>query len=247
MSTWEVWALRTGCSAVDQSMLTYLNGMGHEVTIPHTALLLRGDATVLIDTGFADPDVINSAYPQRIWRTPEQHLQSLLGSIGSSPSDVDIILHTHLHYDHVGNDRLFSNATIYAHQQELSYYRDPTAPLMRQEYFAPKYHYPPQFDAERIESISADTTIAPGLDFIHLPGHTPGSSGVLIETADGLTCFAGDLVMVRENLDPKQPVGLHVDVDMCERSRRKLNSYGAQIIPSHDMRIFDVADVRKLA
>jgi glyoxylase-like metal-dependent hydrolase (beta-lactamase superfamily II) len=239
---WRAWALRTGCSKVDQSMLTYLEGMGTEVVIPHTAVLLRGEVNVLVDTGFGSPQQIAAAYPQELWRTGEQELERLLARLGLVPADIDLVLHTHLHYDHVGNDHLFPGATILAQQADLDFARAPSVPLMRREFFTESCGFPAQFDPGSVMGVDGDRTVAAGLNLLALPGHTPGSQGVVAETADGLLCFAGDLVMVRENLDELTPVGLHTDLEACERSRATVLSLGATVLPSHDMRVFDNDD-----
>ena len=244
---WRAWALRTGCSRVDQSMLTYLEGMGTEVVIPHTAVLLQGESNVLIDTGFGSPEQIAAAYPQELWRTEEQALEQLLARLSLAPSDIDLVLHTHLHYDHVGNDYLFPGATILAQQADLDFARAPSVPLMRREFFTESCGYPAQFNMDAVTGVDGDRTLAPGLDLLALPGHTPGSQGVVAETADGPLCFAGDLVMVRENLNELTPVGLHTDLEACERSRLKVLSLGGKVLPSHDMRIFDNVDVRAVS
>lgn len=243
---WSAWALRTGCSRVDQSMLTYLEGMGTEVVIPHTAVLLRGEVNVLVDTGFGSPQQVADAYPQDLWRTDEQEVESLLTQLGLVPTDIDLILHTHLHYDHVGNDHLFPGATILAQQADLDFAQAPTVPLMRREFFTESCGYPAQFDRDAVTGVNGDHTVAPGLDLLALPGHTPGSQGVVAETADGPLCFAGDLIMVRENLDELTPVGLHTDLEACERSRLRVLDLGGTVLPSHDMRIFD-GDIQRLS
>lgn len=244
---WKAWALRTGCSQVDQSMLTYLEGMGQQVVIPHIAVLLRGEVNVLIDTGFGSPEEVAAAYPQELWRTPEQELPRLLDRLDMAPGDIDLIVHTHLHYDHVGNNHHFPAATKLAQQADLDYARSPSVPLMRREFFSECCGFPAQFDPDDITAVAGDHTIAEGLDIIALPGHTPGSLGVVFESAKGLTCFAGDLIMVRNNLDEMTPVGLHTDLQACEDSRRRVVALGADVLPSHDMRVFEDDDIKEIA
>jgi N-acyl homoserine lactone hydrolase len=246
MGTWKAWALRTGNSRAEQSMLTYLDGAGQEVVIPHIMILLQGVATVLIDTGFGSPDEIAANYPQDLWRSISEQPTSLLAELGVAPDDVDLIVHTHLHYDHVGNNHLFPGATKIAQAVELDFFANPTVPLMRREYFTPCCGFPSQFEVDDVTPVDGDQTLLPGLELLALPGHTPGSQGVLFETSDGPMCFAGDLVMVAENMNEMTPVGLHTDLVAAERSRRRLESLGAPVIPSHDMRLFPAGDIQAL-
>lgn len=220
-------------------MLTYLDGMGTEVVIPHIMVLLQNSSTtVLIDTGFGDPAVIDAAYPQEIWRTPDQRPEQLLARIGVRPQDIDLVINTHLHYDHAGNNHLFPQATQLAQRADLEFASAPTVPLMEKEFFSVCAGYPPQFDPEALTPVDGDHAVLPGLDILALPGHTPGNQGVVFATAAGPMCYAGDLVMVAENLDPQTPVGLHTDLEACELSRRKVLATGARTIPSHDARLF---------
>ena len=240
---WKAWALRSGSSKVDQSMRTYLDGMGTEVVIPHIMILLRGASTnVLIDTGFGDPAVIDAAYPQELWRTPEQTPERLLERLSLRPCDIDVVINTHLHYDHVGNNHLFPHATQLAQRADLEFAAAPTVPLMEREFFSACRGYPGQYDPTAITPVDGDHAVLPGLDILSLPGHTPGNQGVLFVTDLGPMCFAGDLVMVTENLDPLTPVGLHTDLEACELSRRKVLDTGARVIPSHDLRLFAGGD-----
>jgi glyoxylase-like metal-dependent hydrolase (beta-lactamase superfamily II) len=246
MRGWKAWALRTGNSRAEQSMLTYLTGAGQEVVIPHIMILLQGESTVLIDTGFGSPAEIAANYPQELWRSDSEQPEALLAELGVAPADVDLVIHTHLHYDHVGNNHLFPGATKLAQASELDFFANPDVPLMRREYFTPCCGFPAQFDVEDVTSVDGDKTLLPGLELLALPGHTPGSQGVLFETASGPLCFAGDLVMVTENMNEMTPVGLHTDLAAAESSRRKLKSLGAAVIPSHDMRLFSEGTIQAL-
>jgi glyoxylase-like metal-dependent hydrolase (beta-lactamase superfamily II) len=244
---WQAWALSTGSSRVDQSMLTYLEGAGQEVVIPHVMILLRGESTVLVDTGFGSPEQISAAYPQALWRNAAQDPVRLLEQLGVAPADVDLVVHTHLHYDHVGNNALFPGATKLAQRAELAFAADPDVPLMRREYFTPCCGFPAQFDAAAITPVDGDQSLLPGLDLLALPGHTPGSQGILVQTDTGPLCYAGDLVMVTENMQELTPVGLHTDLAAAERSRQKVAALGVPVVPAHDARLFTSGEIQKLA
>jgi glyoxylase-like metal-dependent hydrolase (beta-lactamase superfamily II) len=213
--------------------------MGTEVVIPHIMILLQGaSANVLIDTGFGDPEAIAAAYPQQLWRTPDQTPQQLLARLDLQPADIDLVINTHLHYDHVGNNHLFPHATQLAQRADLEFSVAPRVPLMEREFFSSCGGYPAQYNPTALTPVYGDHTVLPDLDILSLPGHTPGNQGVVFVTEHGSLCFAGDLVMVTENLDPLTPVGLHTDLEACERSRSKVLETGGRVIPSHDLRLF---------
>ena len=228
---WTLWGLRAGHSTVDQSMLTYLEGPGKDVEIPHVAFLATGPANVLIDTSFRSAASVRASYPQDIAR----------------PADIEIIVHTHLHYDHAGNNHLFPGVSPLVQRAEIEYAAAPTVTIMQREYFAPSAGFTPPFDPARFTPVDGDLAVAEGLDLLHLPGHTPGSQGVLLDTVTGPVCIPGDQVMVHENMRAELPVGLHTDLEAWERSHKRLAALDARVVPSHDMRIFPAGSVERLA
>jgi glyoxylase-like metal-dependent hydrolase (beta-lactamase superfamily II) len=223
---------------MDQSMATYAEGMGQALVIPHTMFLLKGPATVIVDTSFESPAAVRSAYPQRIWREPGEEPLELLKQLAVKPDQVSLVVCTHLHYDHCGTNRRFERARIVVQRVELAYALDPVAHLMRREYFAPTGGFTPPYDPDQLELLDGDTDLGDGLTVLHLPGHTPGSQGLMVETSRGRLALAGDQIMVRENYDQGIPVGLHTDLDAWYLSLEKLRQQSAWVVPSHDLRLF---------
>lgn len=245
---WRVWALRAGRSQMDRSMATYMEGMGEPLAIPHTMFLLRGPRTVLVDTSFQSCEAVASSYPQEIWRNADEEPLVLLQRLGIRPDDVELIICTHLHYDHCGTNRSFAQARVLVQRTELEYALDPVADVMRREFFSPAGGFVPPYDQSKFDLIDGDVDLGDGLLLLHLPGHTPGSQGLLAETERGLVGLAGDQIMVQENLEESIPVGLHTDVDAWYRSLRKLTSRTRWVIPSHDLRVFEDDDpIRQIA
>lgn len=243
MSGWKVFALLAGRSKMDRSMATYLEGMGRPLVIPHTMfVLLRGHESVIVDTSFCSPEAVNSAYPQEIWRDADEHPLSLLAQLDLEPSGVELVICTHLHYDHCGCNRLFPDARVLVQRRELAYALNPIAKLMEREFFSPAGGFTPPFDAATLELVDGDTALGNGLELITLPGHTPGSQGVMVDTPGGPLCLAGDLIMVAENFDDELPVGLHTDLDAWYESHAKVRSRTDRVVPSHDLRLFSDGD-----
>ncbi len=242
MPNWRLWALCAGRSRIDQSVATYLEGMGVPLEIPHSMFVLRGPITVVVDTSFKSPSVIRKHYPQEVWRVASEDPRAMLAAIGVEPADVDVVVCTHLHYDHCGGNALFSNARILAQRREIDYARCPTSTLMEREYFSAGAGFPSQCDLDDLTPVDGDLQVASGLRLVTLPGHTPGSQGLIVDTAQGPIALAGDLVMVRENFTEGIPVGLHTDLDAWYSSYRKLRAITDQVIPSHDMRVFTSDD-----
>ncbi len=239
---WKVWALLAGRSRMDKSIATYLDGMGESLVIPHTMFLLRGPATVVVDTSFESPEIIKAAYPQDVWRSPEEHPLALLSQLGVRPEEVLTVICTHLHYDHCGCNTAFRHARVLVQRQEVEYALNPTTKLMQREFFSPAGGFQPSFDPAQFQLLDGDHELGNGLKIVHLPGHTPGSQGVVVDSVRGKMCLAGDLIMLQENFDDEVPVGLHTDVDAWHRSHLKLRGLTDWVVPSHDLRIFNGED-----
>jgi N-acyl homoserine lactone hydrolase len=239
VNAWKIWALRAGRSKMDRSFATYLVGMGDEIIIPHVIFVLQGSSIIVVDTSFDSPEAVASAYPQEIWRTNDEEPARLLAAIGVKPDEVDCVVCTHLHYDHCGSNRLFPQAPVYVQRPELEYALNPVSILMQREFFSPSGGFRPPYEQKQLRLVEGDHEIADGVEILSLPGHTPGSQGVVVRTSNGPISIAGDLVMVRENFEENIPVGLHTDVDACYQSLAKLRARTDQVLPTHDLRLFD--------
>jgi N-acyl homoserine lactone hydrolase len=242
MSAWRIYALRAGRSRMDQSVATYLEGAGTPLVIPHSMFVLLGPEPVIVDTSFHSPEAVNEAYPQEIWRDPAEHPLQLLQELNLMPDDIQLVICTHLHYDHCGCNTLFSNARVVVQRQELDYALAPTAKMMQREFFSPAGDFVPPFDREQIDLVDGELELREGLQLLPLPGHTPGSQGVLVTTRSGVIGLPGDLIMVRENFDDEIPVGLHTNVDDWYRSLERLKARVDDVVPFHDMRVFRDSD-----
>jgi glyoxylase-like metal-dependent hydrolase (beta-lactamase superfamily II) len=114
-----------------------------------------------------------------------QTFEEGLAKEGLTPEDIDIIVHSHLHHDHVGNTPKCKNADIYIQESEWIFSKAPH-PLQSQ-------YYPPElfegWDKKRL--IKGDCQLYPGIDILHTPGHTPGTQSLAVQTKDGLAVIPG--------------------------------------------------------
>ena len=82
--------------------------------------------------------------------------------------------------------------------------------------------------------------IEDGIEVIALPGHSPGSQGVLINTKNGKYIIAGDLINAAENWEKRLPGGLYGSLEDCYASFEKIERCEATVIPSHDYKAFEI-------
>ncbi len=143
-------------------------------------VLRRGDLVVLVDTGIGYPA------PDAPYRFA---LPTELAATGIDRADVNIVLLTHGHPDHVGwvcgeHGLNFPNAHHFFPAADLE-------PLRAQHPALYEAQIKPLIDAGRLELIAGIHTVAPGMTTLPLPGHTPGQLGLRVEH-DPLVIIAAD-------------------------------------------------------
>lgn len=153
------------------------------------------DKRILIDTGFpaayvTDPEAAAAAdnlatFGHLLSLTPAQTPQGQLALMGLTPADIDLVILTHGHIDHVGQIAAFAHAPILVSRAERS--------LPRPIYFAKARPIAwPEADYVQIDT---DTTLFVGCRILHCPGHAPGQLAFLIELPEtGPVLLASDAI-----------------------------------------------------
>jgi glyoxylase-like metal-dependent hydrolase (beta-lactamase superfamily II) len=149
----------------------------------------------------------------------------LLSTAGVDPADIDAVVLTHLHSDHVGwavVDALpyFPNARYVIQQSEIFSGLDPKT---RQVVLEPLQR------AHRLEVIDGATRLASGVTVIHTPGHTPGHQSVLIRSQDIELVLAGDvLVHPLQLVNPSLEYSHESDPAAARETRQRLLTHAAR-------------------
>ena len=185
----------------------------YRIPLGLNCLLLRSRGkTVLVETGVGgkpgDRDVATPA--------AEGTLLTSLAAQGVSPADIDIVVNTHLHFDHCGwntsaevtpdgGERLvptFPNATYYVSAAE---WEDATHPNERTRgtYFARNL----EPIADRLRLLDGEHAITDELIFVPVPGHTAGHSSVVIRSGQEWGVYLGDMAQHRVQLERTAWVG----------------------------------------
>jgi N-acyl homoserine lactone hydrolase len=111
---------------------------------------------------------------------------------------IDIVVNTHLHFDHCGGNHLFAGRPIYVQRQELDDARSQHDYTIREWVEAPGVQYAP---------VDGELELLPGLRLVPAPGHTPGSQVVVVETGGRSVVVAGDTAVFFEELDQPRTQG----------------------------------------
>ncbi len=229
--------------------LTYFRGWGETLDISLVMFVIQGgDAPVVVDTG-ADPGRSWEHHRIRMEQTPEERPAAALHALGVDPADVAVVVNTHLHWDHSSNNHLFPNARVVIQQREIDYARHPASWHRRQFEHLPGLAAAWLSAEDRIDPVDGDAEVAPGISVVTLPGHTPGSQGVVVEAAAKRYLIAGDCVDLYENWagdDEAEhiPSGLFTDIVAYEESMRRIEKLGCEVIPSHDPLVVERREFR---
>ena len=156
---------------------------GKRVVEAHSTstLVLSPEARILVDTSS---------------RENRSKLMEGLERARISPSEIDVVVLTHLHHDHMGNLDLFPRARKLARAEERPF--------------------------EGIEPVTEDMELAPGVSLLHTPGHTLGSMSVVARTDGAVFAIAGDAMPTRDNHERWLPPGINVDPQLALSSMERI-------------------------
>jgi glyoxylase-like metal-dependent hydrolase (beta-lactamase superfamily II) len=167
--------------------------------LPINCVLVRNaGTTLLIDTGVGPK-------PRAFMLEPEARLIDELARHGVAPEDVDVVVHTHLHVDHVGWDGSFPNERCIVHEADWAFFMN-DASLAQRPHLREKV-----LSLDNVERVSGETEVLPGVLLLPTPGHTPGHmsvrAGAVVVLGDvvvhGLQVADPDVVYVSDH-DPGQ-------------------------------------------
>lgn len=205
--------------------------------VPIPVWLLEGtEKTILIDTGLGDlkeiMDLMGTYGADMLaTRSEDQDIVAGLAAHGVAPEDVDIVVLSHLHFDHVGNNHLFPNAKFIVQREEIV--QGLTPPRYTQFSYAEYSHHIAGV-ADRIEVIDGDAQIDKGVRLVKIGGHTPGTMVVMVTTDLGTVCLAGDIMYNYRNLELNWPTGSFWDLQDLMKGYDRLHIEADIIIPGHD-------------
>ena len=218
----------------------YQRGFGQFHDLPMIMFVITGgDHPIVVDSGTPEPEFVRRYMGGNFDRTDDEDPVSTLKTVGVDPEDVQTVIHTHLHWDHCGNNHLFPNAKFVVQKTELLYAVDPVGPN-RGSYQNNDRICPPWAPLlNRFTTVKGDVEIAAGVEVVALPGHTPGSQGVLVTTGGERYLLAGDTCDSMKNWEGDEraahiPSGSFTNLLDYMDTFDKMERLSAQVIPSHD-------------
>jgi N-acyl homoserine lactone hydrolase len=135
----------------------------------HGFVVTYPGGAALVDTGVGGPrEWLDD------WRVVNRSVAEALAELGMSVGDIDLVVNTHLHFDHCGQNAVFPHAPVYVQRAELARAERESRELY--DWFG--------FMNARFELLDGDDEIVPGLTVVATPGHTEGHQCVVVSGTD---------------------------------------------------------------
>lgn len=212
-----------------------------------STIVEMADQLIIIDTGMLGND----------------QLVEELGEVGYMPTDFTMVINTHLHCDHIGGNRHFSNARILISRQELEYEKgfaralqqsnDPVATLRSLGRSVDESNSHNAWDVKKVQDVwpasllvgdpaqleffEDNPAIPAEFSFISVPGHSIDSRAIVINGSAGQAAVTGDAFYHRD-LWPVSIAGINFDDNLFQQNAERLSHFKGIIMPGHD-RAFD--------
>jgi N-acyl homoserine lactone hydrolase len=231
--------------ANDESVWTPGENVGKSIEFSSTCYLIRHGTDVMMwDTGVPEKTIGDpkgwSTLPSLIVYHLDKTISSQLSKIGLAPTDVNYVLVSHTHGDHIGNVGLFPDATVVMQQAEYDWINAPPpsdpnlntlVTLARTLLGHPR----------RLELISGDIDLFRdgSVTLLSTPGHTPGSQSLMVHLKNtGYVILSGDVVHLEDNFKRDVVPSLNVDkaesIASMERVKELMTKYHAKLFINHD-------------
>jgi len=210
MSTYTIRPINTGFVTMVPKLYLYHHSVqkyypeasGKEEEFPVFTYLLEGNGQrILIDTGMADTERAHKYHHPGSHQPEGMSIVEQLNALGLSPQDIDIVIFTHLHWDHCYYMSEFTSAKFYVNRKEYEFAHDPI-PLYYKSYEAPQLGIVRPFEGMEMELVEGETEIVPGVRVFDTPGHSVGHITVEVDTENGKYLVCGDAVFINDNLKP---------------------------------------------
>lgn len=166
----------------------------------------------------------------------------LLAGIDVRAEDVQHLILTHMHWDHINGVSLFPNARIYVQKEEYRFWtRDPLAERPAIAQFADdhaKAYLATLEGTDRLQFLDGDLEILPGVKCLLTPGHSIANQAVAVTTAKGRAVLGSDCAHTFENYEREWPSSIIFDLTSWIRSFDKLKLEVSEpnlLFPGHDI------------
>ena len=202
----------------------------------NSVVVRTGEHTILIETGIGNK---LSEKMSAIYGQPAKLLDNLAAA-GVAPEDVDIVINSHLHFDHCGWNTVRQNGKIVPAFPRAKYYaqegewrhahegqRDAVSYMTE--------NYDPLVESGQMRLLKGDGEIVPGISVRVYPGHTRDMQAIMIQSGGQTACYISDLIPTSAHLELNWVMGFDLyPVESIESRKR----YYAEAIPGKWLTMF---------
>ena len=257
MADYSIWVIEFARASSPLGLL--LHGQAGDREIPYCFTVLRSaEHMILVDSGYkhagrgrelADEDGIT------LWRDPAE----LIARVGARPEDVDAILVTHAHFDHLGNVAAFPNATVYIQRREVEKWSWAVSLPRAMDWLkqgvsiddlATLLHLAGEGRLRLVEGAGED--VFPGVSLVpDFDTHTYGHQHVVIRNeSSGVWVVPGDVMYLYANIEGIGGDGRYVPIGLAMGSQencmlaldalmRVTGGETSRILPGHEKLLWE--------
>jgi len=169
----------------------------------NSVLVRTGKQNVLIETGIGNK---LSEKQKKIWDNEEKLLENL-SMTGLAPEDIDVVINSHLHFDHCGWNTVYKNGVAVATFPRAKYYAPKgewehgSLQLERDRVSYISDNYDPLINSGQMQLTKGGEEIVPGISVVPYPGHTRNMQAVILRSGGQTACYISDLLPTTWHLD----------------------------------------------
>jgi N-acyl homoserine lactone hydrolase len=236
----------------DKGMMTYLTYYGEKIWRPYIFFIIEGAGrNILVDTAIHANEY--QEYHPGFKALAFESISTFEGALSKfslRPQDIDLVIQTHLHFDHCFHTSKCKNARVLVQEKELRFAKEPHPA------FALLYSQP-LLEKLNFETVQGRKEICPGIEVIPVPGHSPGCQAVSVDTEAGRAIITG-CCCIKENFIPAEDIrekitpfagypviipGIHFDAIQAYESMLKIKKMADIIIPMHEPELMNVETI----
>lgn len=210
----------------------------NRITVSCNSVLVRtGKQNILIETGIGN----KLAEKTKSFFLPQEKLLESLHQAGAAPEDIDVVINSHLHFDHCGWNTVYRNGTAVATFPKAKYYaprgewEHGQLQLERDRVSYISDNYNPLINSGQMQLLLGDAEIAPGVSVKVYPGHTRHMWAVFVRSGGKTACYISDLLPTTWHLDVAWAMAYDLFPLETIENRKK---YYAEAIPGEWLTMF---------
>lgn len=231
----------------EKGYMTFLTDYGKHIVRPFIMWYIKGgEKNIIVDTAIEAEDY-KKYHPKfnNLEIEPLMSFEKALETVNLTPGKIDIVIQTHLHFDHCYNTRKCVNAKVFVQEDELKFAHNPIPfdGIYRKELL----------EGINFEIVKGDLKLIDGIDLLFTPGHSAGGQSVCIQTDQGKAVISS-LCGIKENYYPENlnPMagggtmilpGIMLDAVKAFNSITRIKEIADIILPLHEPEILKINSI----